>query len=188
MENKEPKIEEVNKGGRPHNCKKCNKPKGTGEGYCNCGRPTVMTPDVIAKLEDAFMFSFTDEEACFYANISVDALYDYQKENPEFAKRKKALKLSPNLAAKKELVSGIKGNLGQARWWAEKKMNNEFGDKTTIKHEGSIDFGDMVIEGDVEEAVDAFNERMRIILTKRKKAEDKKEEVKTDEKPAEKKE
>jgi Ca2+-binding EF-hand superfamily protein len=57
------------------------------------GRPTVMTQETIQKLEQAFAFGSTDEEACFYANIGKSTLYDYIKANPEFSERKEALKL-----------------------------------------------------------------------------------------------
>lgn len=158
---------EVNKGGRPKetfNCGKCNKPKSA----CECGRPTVMTLDVITKLEDAFAFCFTDQEACFYAGISTMTLWRYEKENPEFSERKKQLRLTPNIATKKELVSGIKGNIGQARWWAQNKMGDEFGEKTTIKHEGSLEVGTEELNQGVDKAVQAFNDAMRVVLTKKK--------------------
>lgn len=135
----------------------------------NVGRNTVMTNEVIGKLEDAFMFTYSDKEACLYAGISEDALYDYQKKNPQFTKRKHILRLTPNLAAKKELVSGIKGNIGQARWWAERKIPNEFGEKTTIKHEGEIGIDSEEITEGLDKAVKLFNESMRSVLTKKKK-------------------
>lgn len=159
-----PVPEEKDKGGRPKNCGKCGKPKT----QCECGRPTVMTPDVLSKLEDAFMFCFTDEEACLYAGISTTAFYNYQLENPEFKERKKALRLHPNLSAKKELVEGIKGNINQARWWAQNKMGDEFNERTTIKHEGGLELSGSVPEGALEKAVGAFNEVMRQTLIKRK--------------------
>jgi len=139
----------------------------------NAGRKTVMNDDVVDKLEDAFMMAFSDEESCLYAGISVDALYDYQLKNPEFTKRKKTLRLHPNMAAKKELVVGIKGNIAQARWWAQNKMNDEFGERTTIKHDMS-EGGKEMTEG-VTKAITAFNETMRTILTKKKSNENKKQ-------------
>ena len=78
------------------------------------GRPAAITPDVLQKLEDAFANSFSDKEACFYAGISTQTLYNFQKKYPEYVERKEALKLSPNMVAKRELVSNIKGNLDQA--------------------------------------------------------------------------
>jgi len=148
--------------GKP-NCKKCRKPKS----QCNCGRPLVIDSNVLQKLEDAFAFCYNDAEACFYAGIGQATLYNYQKAHPEFVERKQALRLSPNLAAKKELVANIKGNLPQARWWAQNKMNDEFGEKTTIKHEGGVD-SEEVTKG-IDKAVRAFNETMRGVLTSKKK-------------------
>ena len=48
------------------------------------GRPTIMTPQVLQKLELAFSYGCTDDEACFFADIAPATLYNYQKEYPEF--------------------------------------------------------------------------------------------------------
>lgn len=97
------------------------------------GRPTVMTPDVLQKLEAAFMNVFTDAQACDYAGIAPATLYNYQNENPAFLERKTMLRERPDMAAKLELVTGIKGSLEQARWWAAHKMGGEFAPKTKIE-------------------------------------------------------
>jgi hypothetical protein len=47
-----------------------------------------MTEATVAKLEQAFAFGCTDLEACLYADISKDCLYNYQKKHPEFVDRK----------------------------------------------------------------------------------------------------
>ena len=73
----------------------------------NAGRPTVMTKEVLAKLEAAFSYDMPDEEACFYANISADALYDYQVKHPEFTDRKYALKQRPVMKAREELIKKL---------------------------------------------------------------------------------
>ncbi len=93
------------------------------------GRPSVMDKIVLAKLEDAFSISATDEQAAFYAGVSVDALYDYQKKHPEFAKRKQLLKESVGLRARRTVVQDIETNPGSAWKWLEKKYPEEFGDK-----------------------------------------------------------
>ena len=61
----------------------------------NVGRPTVMTDEVIRKLEDAFIAGCTDLEACCYASVSKTALYEYCQKNDEFAERKETLKNQP---------------------------------------------------------------------------------------------
>jgi hypothetical protein len=72
-------------------CGKCSKFKED----CECGRPVFDGKDVevtLAKLEGAFSIGCTDEESCLQADISVDALYRYERANPEFRKRKHLLK------------------------------------------------------------------------------------------------
>jgi len=50
-------------------------------------------------------------------------------------------------------------------------MNDEFGEKTTIKHEGGIEIDGEEITQGMDKAVKAFNETMRGVLTKKKKDE-----------------
>ncbi len=132
------------------------------------GRPAKITKDVLQKLEDAFSFCYTDKEACLYAGIAPATLYNYQVRNPKFVERKEALRLNPNLMAKKELVEGIKGSIDQARWWAKNKIGDEFGEKTTINHQGRIETEDVAIKQGVADAIKSFNEQMRAVLTKKK--------------------
>jgi hypothetical protein len=58
----------------------------------NAGRPTVMTESVLYKLQEAFCSGATDAMACFYAGISTDCLYKYQREHPEYIKQKEVWK------------------------------------------------------------------------------------------------
>lgn len=153
---------------RPKNCNKCNKPKRPrgkkfkdAEGYCMCGRPTVMTPDVIAKLEAAFTNAFSDEQACAYANISVDALYDYQKENPEFTKRKQQLKLRPDITAKQTIVNNL-GTPSDAWRWLERR-DPEFRPTTKVEHGGAVELieGEIVMSEDERVALEALRTARR---------------------------
>lgn len=59
------------------------------------GRPTKMTDATIKKLDEAFAIGCSDEEDCFYADISKQTLYTYQENPPEFVDRKEALKQRP---------------------------------------------------------------------------------------------
>ena len=56
------------------------------------GRPTAMTDEVIAKLEQAFLLGCTDREACMYADIVPSTLYRFCQSNPAFSERKEVLK------------------------------------------------------------------------------------------------
>jgi len=101
------------------------------------GRPTVMTPTTVQKLEDAFSYGMSDERACAYAGISKQTLYNYQKEHPEFIDRKQMLKLTPDLRAQKTLVANL-DNEASARWWAEHKMTDEFANKSKVEMSGEV--------------------------------------------------
>ena len=137
--------------------------------YENSGRPTVITEEVLEKLEYAFRHSFSDKEACLHANISTSALYHYQEKNPEYKERKALLKLSPNMAAKEELVDNIKGNLEHSKWWVGKKIPEEFGEKSLIQINNQTNIDKIELGADVEEVVTEFNEIMRPYLIKEPK-------------------
>lgn len=64
------------------------------------GRPTVMTDEVLQKLETAFLMGCTDSEACLAADIAPSTLYAYCKENQAFSERKETLKNNPVFLAK----------------------------------------------------------------------------------------
>lgn len=96
------------------------------------GRPTVMTPARVSKLEEAFAYGCSDSEACFYADISKQTLYEYQKKHPEFIDRKEALKERPILAARQKVVQEIANDVKNAQWYLERKRKDEFSPRTEI--------------------------------------------------------
>ena len=96
-------------------------------------RPTKMTESTVKKLLDAFSYSFTDEEACLYANISKPTLYRYCKEFPNFVTQKELLKDKPKIKAKMNKVKAINnGNLQESSWWLERKSKDEFSTKQEV--------------------------------------------------------
>jgi len=98
----------------------------------NVGRPTVMTPEVVAKLEQAFAIDATVEEACSYAEISRDAFYDYLKKKPKFSDRIEELRMRPILAARQRVVQGVKENYHNAMDYLKRKKKLEFGDNVDV--------------------------------------------------------
>ena len=98
------------------------------------GRPTVMTPETVSKLEYGFMKGLTDAECCLYAGICKQALYDYCAKNPEFTDRKEQLKKQPSVRAKINVVESIEnGDIDMSRWYLERKNKDEFSLKQEIK-------------------------------------------------------
>lgn len=99
------------------------------------GRPTKINQEILAKLEYAFIHSFTDEEACLYAEISPSTLYRYVENNSEFWERKDRLKKSPNIKAKINWIKKIDDwDYNASREWLERKSRDEFSLKTGIDH------------------------------------------------------
>ena len=96
------------------------------------GRPTVMTDDVVNKLEQAFAMGCTDIESCLFANISKQTLYNYQALHPEFIDRKEELKDSLKLHAKSNLSRSIKidEDVDNSKWYLERKSKSEFSTRT----------------------------------------------------------
>lgn len=90
------------------------------------GRPTVMTPETIAKLEEAFAWGCTDREACLWAGISEEALYLYQGKNPDFIKRKEALKDTPILDSRATVARAVRRDPDMAMKYLERKKKDEF--------------------------------------------------------------
>lgn len=96
------------------------------------GRPTVMTPEVLAKLEQAFAIDASVDEALSYAEIKPDAYYDYLKKNPDFSDRIKDLRNRPVLAARQRVVQGVKENYSNAMDYLKRKKKLEFGDSVDV--------------------------------------------------------
>jgi hypothetical protein len=97
------------------------------------GRPTVMTEEVLRKLEYAFFKGLNDVEACLYADIGTTTLYDYCKDNPEFAERKEELKKHPAAQAKINVAEAIENkDTDISKWYLERKAKDEFSTKQTI--------------------------------------------------------
>ncbi|MCK4500085.1 hypothetical protein KAU11_06270 [Candidatus Babeliales bacterium] len=102
------------------------------------GRPTVMTPEVVNKLEEAFLVGATDLEACVHADISKQTLYNYCDKHPEFFDRKETLKNQPVMRAKVIVSDSLKEGDIQT---AHKVIDRKEGSKVTqtVEHSGSID-------------------------------------------------
>lgn len=99
------------------------------------GRPSVMTVDKLQKLELAFSAGCTDREACLFAGIAMQTLYNYQAKNPDFAERKELLKESPKLKARFNIVKELElNNADISKWYLERKAKDEF----SLKNEANI--------------------------------------------------
>lgn len=97
------------------------------------GRPTVVTAQVVGKLELGFAKGLNKTECCKFAGISRDALYDYIDSHPEFSDRIEVLQSHPSMKAKFNIADRIeKGDVEMSKWYLERKNPDEFSTKQNI--------------------------------------------------------
>jgi len=95
--------------------------------------------EVLQKLEYVWALGGTDEEACLYADISVQALMVYQKKNINISLRKKLLKEKPILMAREAVINALKDkNPDIAMKYLERKKKDEFSLKTETALSGQV--------------------------------------------------
>jgi hypothetical protein len=111
------------------------------------GRPTVMTPEVISKLEEAFAWGCTDIEACLHADIATPTLYLYQEKNPKFIERKHALKENPVLLARSTVVNAMVDDPDLALKYLERKKKGEFSLRSELTGKDGKDLPTPILGG-----------------------------------------
>lgn len=94
------------------------------------GRKTIMTPEKIILLEQAFSLGCSDLEACLHADISKTTLYNFQEKHPEFVDRKAMLKEKLVLKARTVIAESLNNkDENTAKWYLERKAKDEFSTK-----------------------------------------------------------
>ncbi len=117
----------------------------------NAGRPTVDTPEVRRKIEEAAALDASVEEITFYADISNDTYYEILKRDPIFSDRISKLRQKPILAARQAAVTKSKESYANAMDFLKRKRRLEFGDRTEVEHKGELS---IVISGETAERYD----------------------------------
>lgn len=98
------------------------------------GRPTVMTKEMLDKLEMLFAKGLTDREACLIADINPSTLYNYCNDHPDFLERKELLKEKVKIQAKLNIAEAIeKKDIDNSKWYLERKAKDEFSAKQMIE-------------------------------------------------------
>jgi hypothetical protein len=75
----------------------------------NAGRPTVMTKEVLQKLEQAWNIGATDRIACASAGIAESTLYNYLVEHPEYVEVKEHCKSQIAIQALNNTAQAMQG-------------------------------------------------------------------------------
>lgn len=103
------------------------------------GRPTVMTESTIGKLKEGFAQGFSVRNACIWADISQDTYFEYCKKHPSFSDQCKTLQQKPLIKSILVINKALnEGDVGTAKWYAERKAKDEFSLKTETEHSGEV--------------------------------------------------
>lgn len=91
------------------------------------GRPSVMTTEVVRKLEYAFTYDCSIEEGCLYAGIARNTYYEFVKQYPDFQDRISELRTISKLMARVTLINAAMEDATLALKYLERKYPAEFG-------------------------------------------------------------
>ena len=86
-------------------------------------RPTIRTPEIIMKLEEAFSLGSTDSSACFYAGIGESTYYKWCEDDEELRERMKALKDKPIMIALRKVTEELSEDINTAKWYLEREAS-----------------------------------------------------------------
>lgn len=94
------------------------------------GRPTVMTAEVILKLEEAFKCDATDGEACAFAGIGESTYYAQRDSNEAFREQMDRAKQFPFMLAKKTVMQAMNDkDGGLAMKWLKNRQRDRYHEK-----------------------------------------------------------
>lgn len=107
--------------------------RGTRKRNQDQGRPSILTPKVVADLVAALQNGLTKKQAFRYAGISKDVYYDAIKRDEEFADKMRAAQEHLNFKSREVIAKAIEnGSDLNARWWLERKNKDEFSPRREV--------------------------------------------------------
>lgn len=108
------------------------------------GRPTVMTDEVIRKIEEVAALDGSVAEMALYAGIHPDTIYAHMAQNKDFSDRIASLRERPVLAARQRVVKGVQESYANAIDYLARKRKNEFSHRTDITSGGEPIKGNVI--------------------------------------------
>lgn len=97
----------------------------------------TLTDEVMLKLQAAFQYDFTNEEACYYAKINPSTYYNYCKWSSEFREKMEEYKSFVAMSAKENIFKAIRGGSIEDSWkYLERRRKDDYSSKGIVKHEG----------------------------------------------------
>ena len=92
------------------------------------GRPSVITPSTVSKLEQALRDGFSVEMACYVSDISRSTYYARLQADDEFSDKMARSQAWATERAKQVIIQAINaGDIKACQWWLERRSRAEFG-------------------------------------------------------------
>jgi hypothetical protein len=107
------------------------------------GRPSAITPAVVAKLIEAFKLDVTAEEACLYAGISKDTYYRKVKVDQGFSDEMEQARQYATLVARQTVIRQIGEDGDLALKYLERKRKEEFSPRAE-HHVSGVNLAELV--------------------------------------------
>lgn len=104
----------------------------------NRGRNRAITEKDVRKLEVAFAFDHSVEEACIHAGVMPRTYYDFLKRFPDFSHTISLLRNVPVMMARQSAVAGATHGYGNSMDFLSRKKKEEFSPKFNLGLDGSI--------------------------------------------------
>jgi len=124
-------------------------------------------PNQVERLRQAFAIGANVEIACRHAGISKDTYYKWIKKDKKLSDEFEAIRDHPILKSLKAVVEALDQPQYAFRY-LEKKLPQEYGERTTITHEGEVKVSNPEQKEELTKMVKEFNENLRTLLTKKK--------------------
>lgn len=118
------------------------------------GRPTVRTPEVDTKIEQAAALGASYEEIAFYAGIHRNTLYRWAQEDEELKGRIEELQQQPILKARQTVIQSL-GDPDRAFRYLERKRKAEF----SLRTETDVTSGGEALDSATADSVKELSEK-----------------------------
>jgi len=96
-------------------------------------RPSKISEEKIKKLEEAFAMDCSVKEACLYAWISIQTMYNWQEQDKELFERLELMRETPVFIARKSVINNMKTDGDLALKYLERKKISEFTPKSEVE-------------------------------------------------------
>lgn len=91
------------------------------------GRPSVITPEAVQKLEAALAAGFGINAACYFSGVSRSVYYERKATDKEFSDKMRLAEEWSTYKARQVILNAInEGNVKVAMWYLERKARAEF--------------------------------------------------------------